>query len=63
MVTKVACCGGQLVHSNHPHTALGEGWEAAGGQYPDRLQTALGAGYEVRGANVPLWAGLNLAGL
>eukprot|EP01045_Picozoa_sp_COSAG04_P038373 COSAG04_NODE_10255_length_792_cov_1.109668_1_plen_27_part_10 len=23
MVLKVACCGGQLVHSNHPHTSLG----------------------------------------
>ena len=27
------CCGGQLVHSNHSHTALGDGLE-----YPERLQ-------------------------
>ena len=36
MVIKVACCGGQLVHSNHSHTALGDGVE-----YPERLQVSL----------------------
>eukprot|EP01051_Picozoa_sp_SAG22_P001139 SAG22_NODE_41_length_25488_cov_6.133719_14_plen_239_part_00 len=54
MVVKVACCGGQLVHSNHPHTSLGHPPAGApdsctdGLEYPDRLQRVLGAaGYEV----------------
>jgi hypothetical protein len=52
MVIKVACCGGQLVHSNHPHTSLGHppadpSDSTDGLEYPDRLQRTLGEGYLV----------------
>jgi hypothetical protein len=49
----VACCGGQLVHSNHPHTSLGyppeDDPESTDGlEYPDRLQRLLGEGFDVK---------------
>lgn len=53
MVVKIACCGGQLVHSNHPHTSLGHpaaspSESTDGFEYPDRLQRILGTtGYQV----------------
>ena len=58
MVIKVACCGGQLVHSNHPHTSLGHppadpSTSTDGLEYPERLQRALGEGYEVVNAGAP----------
>ena len=58
MVIKVACCGGQLVHSNDPHTSLGHPPADAsdstdGLEYPDRLQRALGEGYQVVNFGAP----------
>ena len=40
MAVKVAWCGAQLVHSNHPHTSLGEvvPGTTIGLEGPDRLQ-------------------------